>query len=131
MNMVAKTMALVFGVLLILVGLAGFIPNPVIGSEGSLEIDTIGNAMHLVFGAILLFNTRKGESTAAMGLYLVAGFSFLMAAVGYKEVGSYGKAMLFGTVVVTPALNYFHAGLATVLVISGLMNTSSRQLLRD
>ena len=96
-----------------------------------METDQIGNAIHLTLGAILLFNSRKGENTAAMGLYLAAGLSFLFAALGYKEVGNFGKAMMFGVVVVTPLLNYFHAGLSIVLLLSGLMNTSSLQLIRD
>ncbi len=131
MNMIAKTLAKCFGVGLIIIGIAGVIPNGAIGAEGFLETDMAGNAIHIAFGLLLLANSFKGESTAAMGHFLVAGLSFLLAAVGYKAVGNYGRALVFDIVQVSPILNYFHAGLACSLAVCGMLNTSSRQLIRD
>ena len=62
---VAKILARTLGVLLIVLALVGFIPNPLIGASGYFRTDTILNAVLAGIGILLLSYTTKGESPAA------------------------------------------------------------------
>ena len=131
---VAKTLARVLGAFLILLALVGFIPNPLIGSEGYFRTDLILNAVLAAIGVLLLTFTTKGEGTAATGLFFGAMLAFGLAAVGYVQISEYPAGMvvkLFDLVACNMQSIYLFGGMAVVMGIAGMMNTSSRQVIRD
>ena len=79
----ARGYAAVIGVVLVLVGLLGFIGNPIVGSSASHPIfvtDTVHNLIHLITGALALYVAfgLRGEQqvlgVAAIGVLYAALF---------------------------------------------------------
>ncbi len=131
---VAKNLARIMGVLFLLLGLLAFLPNPVIGAIGYFRTDTALNCVLLLFAALLLSSTTKGESTAATGLYLVAMLAFALASLGFVTLLDQpeGAAVkLLDLILCNQQDVWLFSGTAVVLLICGLMNTSSRQIVRD
>lgn len=50
----ADTLAKIFGAIFIVVGILGFIPNPLVSYRGLFEVNTLHNLVHIVSGGILL-----------------------------------------------------------------------------
>lgn len=122
------------GVLMIVLALVGFIPNSLIGTEGYFRTDAILNAVLAVIGLFLLAFTTKGENTAATGLYFGAMLAIAPAAVGWVGLSDYpeGAAVkLWDMVVCNIQTAYLLGGTGILLAICGMMNTSSRQIIRD
>jgi hypothetical protein len=131
---VAKTLARVLGAFLIVLALVGFLPNPLIGSEGYFRTDLILNAVLAAIGVLLLTFTTKGEGTAATGLFFGAMVALGLAAVGYVQISEYPAGMvvkLFDLVACNMQSIYLFGGMAVVMGVAGMMNTSSRQVIRD
>lgn len=122
------------GVLMIVLALVGFIPNSLIGAEGYFRTDAILNGALAVIGLFLLAFTTKGENTAATGLYFGAMLAIVLAAVGWVGLSDYpeGAAVkLWDMVACNIQTAYLLGGMGIVMAICGMMNTSSRQIMRD
>jgi len=131
---VAVNLARVMGILFILLALIGCLPNPLIGAEGYFSTDLILNGVLGGIGIFLLLFTTKGEATAATGLYFGAMFAFAVAVVGYTQMpdGPSGMVVkLFDMVACNLQSIYLIGAMGVILVICGMMNTSSRQVIRD
>ena len=130
---VAKMLARTLGILLIVLALVGFIPNPLIGAAGYFRTDTILNAVLAGIGILLLTFTTKGEGTAASGLFFGAMLAFGFAAIGYMQMSEQtsSDAKLFDLIACNLESIYLFGGMSVVMGISGMMNTSSRQVIRD
>ncbi|HUQ41932.1 MAG TPA: DUF4383 domain-containing protein [Candidatus Limnocylindrales bacterium] len=76
-----KTWALVAGAILVLVGILGFFPNPIVGSApGALvATDTLHNIVHLGTGILALAISRLSSGDARKTALI--GFGALYAAV--------------------------------------------------
>jgi hypothetical protein len=128
---VAKMLARLMSGGFMVLGLAGFVPNPLIGAEGMLQADAFLNVFHILLGVMLLGFTTKGESTAAAGLYTVAMLEFFVAVLGYVGLGDAAVTKLFDVVTFSQQNVYLAAGSGVLLVICGMLNTSSKQLIKD
>ena len=131
---VSKTLACLMGLLLMLTGLVGFLPNPVIGEEGFFRTNAILNLTLIGFAIALLLSATKSEDRAATGLYGVATTSLGLAVAGYILLANQPDATavtLFDLVLCNRADVWLLAGTAAVLVACGMLNTASRQLIRD
>lgn len=118
----------------IALALTGFQPNPIIGAEGFFRTDLALNAVLAAIGLFLLAFTTKGEGTAAAGLFYGAMLAIGLAAVGYIQLSDYPAGIpvkLFNLVVCNFEVVYLFAGTAVILAVCGMMNTSSRQVIRD
>ena len=58
---VQKTYAMIIGVVLVLLGLVGFVNHPILGIFG---VNTYQDILHLVGGALILWLAMKGSSKA-------------------------------------------------------------------
>ena len=71
----AKKAALVFGIIFVIVGITGFIPNnPLASGNGLFEVNAIHNLVHIILGLILIFAANKAAAAALKWegvLYLV------------------------------------------------------------
>ena len=80
---VQKTYAMVLGVVLVLLGLVGFVNNPVLGLFG---VNTLQNVVHLLGGAAVLWFGYKGAGKATnmwLGIAgLVLGILWFIPGVG-------------------------------------------------
>ena len=55
-----KTFALILGVVLLLVGVLGFIDNPLVGDDGLFGTNPMQNVLHLIAGAFGVYVGTKG-----------------------------------------------------------------------
>jgi hypothetical protein len=115
--MSAKTAALVLGVVFVLVGAAGFFPNPLVGPDGIFAVNDMHNYVHLASGAVLVLAGLT--PMAKMGLILVGVIYGAVAVLGFVMAAPDG--MLLGMVHINDADRYLHVGLAAVLLIAGFI----------
>ena len=76
--MTAKTGALVLGVIFVLVGIAGFVPNPLVGPTGIFVTNPMHDYIHIGSGAVLVIAGLT--SFAKPGLLLIGGSVYCLAA---------------------------------------------------
>ena len=97
----AKTIAMIMGVIFILVGLVGFVSHDFLGTH----LSTTHNLIHLVSGAVSLYLGLKGSLSAARlfcfvfgAVYLLLGvFGFLLGAGAERMLTVIPDALMFGT----------------------------------
>lgn len=71
-----QTFALVFGAIYILVGLLGFVNDPILGI---FNVNALHNVVHLAIGAALVFGSR--DHATAKTISLIVGVAYLLVAV--------------------------------------------------
>ena len=125
---VATQAARWIGLLLAVIGLLGFMNNPVIGPNAAIEADFAQNVAHLVVGLYLFGISFTGESGSAFSLYIAAAVCLLFAGVAYSELGSFERGFLWNATWANRTGIYFHAGMAVLMALCGKMNTASKQL---
>jgi hypothetical protein len=62
----ADTLAKTFGVIFIVAGILGFIPNPLVSDRGLFEVNALHNAVHIVSGGVLLASPYYNASAIAL-----------------------------------------------------------------
>ena len=115
----AKTLAMVFGVVFVLVGLLGFVPNPLVGVDGIFETDLLHNLVHLLFGVILVVVAMKSAAQSALWLTILGAVYLVLAALGFVMTGE--DEMLLGLVHANVADHWLHVVLGVVLVAAGVL----------
>jgi hypothetical protein len=118
--MSAKTAALVFGVVFVLVGALGYFSNPVVGAAGSgaiFEVDAMHNYVHFGAGAVLI--VLAVLNMASLALILVGAIYGVVAVLGLVMIP--GGGMLLGMVHMNANDHYLHAALAVVLLAAGFL----------
>jgi hypothetical protein len=115
----------VAGIVLVAVGLLGFISNPIVGSASNalLPTDTLHNVVHLGTGALALyiaFGLRGATQVSA-----TLGFGILYVVIFVAVLLS---PTLFGlfSVAANPAIHVVHAALALVSLAVGYMARSTQ-----
>lgn len=127
MALTTKTAALVIGIVFLLVGVLGFIPNPLVSQTGLFQVDTAHNLVHLVSGVAIL---AGAYSPVGAGLTLkVFGIVYaLVALLGFLTVGSGG--LLLGLIQVNHADHWLHALLAVIILGAGFLLPDEPELAR-
>lgn len=113
-----KKLAVVFGVLFLLVGVLGFVSNPIVGGMGMFHTNMLHNVVHLVIGLGLLM-AAKNEMAAKRWMKIFGVVYLLVAVLGFLMVGS-GEGMLLGLVAINGADNWLHLVLGVVLLLLGM-----------
>lgn len=80
--MIKKT-TIIFGIILTLFGLMGFLPNPIVGRHAFFITDTFHNIIHLIIGFCLLAIALRGEGASLKALKIFGGFFVLLAILGF------------------------------------------------
>jgi len=115
-----KQLSIVFGAVFVLVGMLGFVDNPVIGPAGIFETNQAHNMAHLLIGAVMLIAGFASERAAFLSLTIFGAVYLLLAIMGFAAIGTEGSTMLLGMVHVNGADNWLHVVLAVVLLAAGL-----------
>jgi hypothetical protein len=118
----AKTLAIIFGVVFVLVGLLGFVDNPLVGMSALFEADMAHNLVHIVIGLILLAVGLWASAQSALWLKVIGVVYLLVAALGF--VLTPGMGMLLGVMSVNMADHWLHIILGIVLLAAGFMTKS-------
>jgi hypothetical protein len=116
----AKKWAVIFGIIFVIVGILGFIPNGLVGSNGYFVTDTIHNIVHLLIGVVLLF-AAKSQSASSMWLK-VFGVVYLILFID----GLFQQDNLLGFVTANKADTWLHLVLGVVLLVVGFMGGKSQ-----
>ena len=102
----AKTAAIVLGVVFVIVGLLGFVPNPLVSPTGLFVVNTMHNLMHLVSGIVLLAGafTTLGARMSMM----IVGWAYVAVAI----IGFFSGDMILGIIHQNNADRWLHVFLA-------------------
>ena len=112
----SKTLAMIFGVVFVLVGLLGFVNMPILGL---FEVNVLHNLVHIILGIILIAGSRSMNPKAAVSSMKTVGIIYLLVAVlGFVLVPVSGK--LLGLVQMNAADNWLHLVLGVVLLIASM-----------
>jgi hypothetical protein len=103
---------LIIGIVFVVVGILGFIPNPLISSTGLFMVNTAHNLVHLVSGAVILAGVYSFGS--ALGLKIIGVIYAIIAILGLFMGGD----MLFG-IAMNMADHWLHVFLAVVILLAG------------
>src|SRR5579859_1920493 len=118
MTNINKTVALVFGIVFLLIGVLGFVPALTPGGAllGVFMVNGIHSVVHLLFGVLgivaALTGTERWYNRAGGVIYLVIGL------LGFVPVLAPG-GMLLGLVMINLADNILHLVIGAVLAYVG------------
>lgn len=116
----AKKLAMLFGVIFVIVGLLGFVSNPIVGSGNAMFLtNTMHNIVHLLVGVIMIIMSSQGEASASMSLTIFGVIYLVLAVLGFLM-----KSPLLGFVDYNSADNWLHLVLGVVLLAAGMMKKS-------
>jgi hypothetical protein len=121
---IARTWIALAGIVLILVGILGFVPNPLVGTaDGALvPTDALHNIVHLGTGLLALYIAFGLSGSALAGG--VIGFGALYVAIFLAVVLSPNLFGLF-SISANVVLHVIHAALALVSLAVGYMARST------
>jgi hypothetical protein len=121
-NMV-KTMAVLFGVVLLVVGILGFVPAVTKDQMllGIFHVNTAHNAIHLLSGIAALICGMTGVGASRMFFRI---FGLVYAAVAIMGFLNPGDTMLLGLVANNTADTWLHVGIAAVSLLLGFAPAS-------
>jgi hypothetical protein len=114
MGLTARTAAFVIGVVFLIVGVLGYVPNPIVGPTGLFLTNPLHNIIHIASGIVLL-----------LGVYTGLGSSMALKIVGvvYGLVAICGFFMVMDNMMVGVAINeadkWLHVVLAVVILAAG------------
>ena len=111
--------ARVFCAIFVLVGLLGFIPNPIVAPDGLFAVNAMHNLVHLLTGAAFRAGAQFGyprQTTIGIGVYYVA-----VTLIGFLTKSD----MMLGLIHINVADRWLHAGLAIAILSAGVLFTSS------
>jgi hypothetical protein len=108
----------------LLVGILGFIPNPLVSPTGLFVVNAAHNLVHIISGGILLAGVYSFGS--ALGLKIVGVVYALVAVLGLIMGGD----MLLGVIAMNTADHWLHVVLAIVILLAGFALPDSERAAR-
>lgn len=119
-----KTMAVLFGLVFLVVGILGFVPAVTKDQMllGIFHVNTAHNAVHLLSGVVALLCGLMGAGAAKMYFRI---FGLVYGAVAVLGFLNPGDTMLLGLISNNTADTWLHVGIAAVSLILGFMPASS------
>lgn len=115
----AKMLAIVFGVVFVLVGILGWVPNPIVGAGALFDTNMVHDLVHLVFGLVLLAVAFLMPKHASVSLKVLGIVYLLIALLGFMLVPDGG--LLLGLVNTNMADHLLHVVLGIVLLVAGFV----------
>jgi uncharacterized membrane protein HdeD (DUF308 family) len=106
MSSLAKSVTWILGVVLILVGLAGFFVD---GTLLYFEVDTVHNIVHLLSGVVAIAAASSGEHYSRLYLIVFGIVYGIVAILGFVQGGD-----ILGMFHANDADNYLHTAIAVV-----------------
>ena len=121
----AKTMAVLFGVVFLVVGILGFVPAVTKDQMllGIFHVNAAHNAVHLLSGVVALICGMMGVG-ASRTYFKIFGLVYgAVAVLGFMNPGEH--TMLLGLISNNMADTWLHVAIAAVSLIVGFMPASS------
>ena len=117
-----KSLCLLFGSVFVLVGIVGFLPNPLVSSVGIFEVNAMHNLVHILTGTAFLAGGLLFEGKEGFTLKSITTAYFGVAVLGFLTSGN----MLLGIVHINEADRWLHLGLAVAMLAAMLAATSPK-----
>jgi hypothetical protein len=116
-----KTMAVLFGIVFILIGILGFVPG-VTDNEmllGIFHVNAAHNVVHLLSGAAALIAGMTSVGASRMYFRIFGVVYGLVAVLGLMNMGQH--TMLLGLISNNDADTFLHIAIAAVSLLLGFM----------
>ncbi len=116
--MSARVISIILGIILIGVGVLGFVPGQeIVSSQGLFKVDTEHNLVHLASGLLLILLPFiiGGKQT----LLLVGVIYAAIALLGFLH--PLDPYLIAGHIAVNEADRFLHVALAAILLLAGLV----------
>ena len=110
----AKTLATVFGVVFVIVGLLGFVGNPLVGEGVLFHTNLTHDIVHLIIGIILLAVAFMAAEQSALTLKIFGAIYLIVALLGF-----FMTSPILGLIEVNAADQWLHLVLGIVLIAAG------------
>jgi len=120
----AKTMAVLFGVVFLAIGILGFVPA-VTKDEmllGIFHVNAAHNCVHLLSGVVALICGMAGIGPARLYFKIFGLVYGAVAVLGFLNPGEH--TMLLGLIANNTATTWLHVAIAAVSLIIGFMPAS-------
>ena len=104
---------------LIVAGLMGFIPNPMVGPGSVFEANVAHNLFHIASGLVLLVAMGLGPNWAVRFMLSFGPLYAFLGVVGFAVTHHHGDGHLLGIVHINVADNLLHILLGTLIAVSG------------
>ena len=100
--------SIVTGAIFILVGVLGFVPNPLLAPDGLFAVNSAHNMFHVITGAIFLLGAYRCADQADI-LFKAIGSAYVAVTIlGFLTSGN----MLLGVIHINQADKWLHLALA-------------------
>ena len=121
MDLNARTAAFVLGIVFLIVGVLGYVPNPIVGhtSDGGPAIfvtNNLHNLVHIISGILLLIGVYTAL-TPSLALKILGIVYAIVAVLGFVMMKG-GDGMMFG-IQMNMLDHWLHVVLAIVLLAAG------------
>lgn len=118
----AKKLGLVIGIVFLLLGILGFINNPLVGSlESIFATNTAHDIVHVVTGLLFIIIALKNTAKVGITLKIFGVIYLLVAILGFLAVDATGSGTVLGVLAVNTADNWLHVVLAIVVFAAGVL----------
>lgn len=116
----SKTLVMVLGVIVVIVGLLGFVSSPVLGIFAS---NSLLNIVWIVFGIILIWASKSGMKSMTSAEKWIGIIYLIMAILGFISGTS-----VVGLFMVNSATNWLHLVLALIFLYGGFMSAGGSSM---
>lgn len=99
-------------------GIAGFVPNPLLGEDGLFAANAAHNAVHLLTGLGFTAVALAGRKASVVFMKVFGVVYALTGAAGFLATG-HGDGHLLGLVHINTLDNFLHLGLGAVIGLAG------------
>ena len=123
-----RTVSWLYGVIFVVVGILGFIPNGLVGYDGLFATNTVHNLVHLLTGIGILFAIIKYQGYEGRILKILGVAYIAVTIIGFLTSGN----MMLGIIHINEADRWLHLGLAIIILGAGFLPAAnSRTRLSD
>lgn len=113
-----QSFARISGIVFVLIGILGFIPNPIVGEGALFETNTLHDLVHLMSGILALIVSWMSEGAAKIFLTTFGVIYLLVALMGF-----FMESPILGILPINSADNWLHVLIALSFIGIGLTPT--------
>ena len=123
----AKKLLWVFGVVFVLVGLLGWVSNPIVGVGAIFDTNTAHDLVHLLIGVVFILVALFAPMKASLALKVVGVVYLLVAILGFLMVPAGGA--LLGFIETNVADHWLHVVLGVLILAAGFMTGEKKMMM--
>ena len=124
----SKKLAVIFGVIFVIVGVLGFVSNPIVGrpiTNALFATDALHDIIHIFVGVILIIAGSKSAGAARKALNVFGIVYLILALDGFLQTS------LLGFITANTADTYLHLVLGIVLLAVGMSGEKNAPMMNS